>query len=126
VLASGLSFLLFVVTIPLNVIPLLGTFLFLSINGFLLAWGLHDSFLATKGMTLANQGQFMRSGFWKSYMSFGFTASLLQLVPFFNILFIYTNVVGAGMHDCQPATCRTAHLMSCHLSLMLLGTLSTM
>lgn len=92
-----LSFLLLLCTIPLNAIPVIGTVLFLFINGFTLAWGLQDSFLVSKGMTLPNQWQYMRSGSWRGYTAFGFSAIILDLLPFFNIVFIYTNVVGAAL-----------------------------
>ncbi|KAG0176261.1 hypothetical protein DFQ29_006338 [Apophysomyces sp. BC1021] len=62
-----------------------------------IAWGHHIHYdLEFRGFTVSESRQYA----WRkraSYSSFGAVAVALELVPFFNLLFMWTNVVGAAL-----------------------------
>ena len=86
----------YVLTIALNVIPLLGTAIFFALNGALLAWGIHlTPYLATKKLSFIQQNSWV-SAHASEYASFGSLALLLLSLPFLNAVFHWTNVIGAA------------------------------
>ncbi|ORZ11913.1 hypothetical protein BCR42DRAFT_379581 [Absidia repens] len=89
--------LILIITLPLNLIPVVGTALACYINGFPACWGLtihHD--LELRGMTVTES----RRHAWKhrfSYCNFGAVSVALELIPIANLLFMWTNIVGAAL-----------------------------
>ncbi|KAI8099785.1 uncharacterized protein BX664DRAFT_322113 [Halteromyces radiatus] len=105
-LSSSIIFIFFVVlarvlvliiTLPLNLIPIIGTILTCYINGFPACWGLtihHD--LELRGMKVR---QSLR-GAWShrlAYINFGALQTFLELIPIANLIFMWTNIVGAAL-----------------------------
>jgi uncharacterized protein involved in cysteine biosynthesis len=85
------------ITLPLHLLPFVGTILYCYINGWVASWGhqLHYH-LEIKGWGV-NQS---RAFAWKNkgtYIRFGAMAVALELIPIANFLFFWTNVVGAAL-----------------------------
>jgi len=94
---QGFSLATLLTTLPLNVIPIVGTMGFVVINGFVHAWALHEGFLAgNKGLAIAQQVRYIRSSF-RAYAMFGIVAIVLSAVPFLGVMFIYTNTIGSAL-----------------------------
>lgn len=109
-ICSGLSLLIFqiyalvifqaitlLITLPLHLLPFVGTILYCYINGWVASWGhqLHYH-LEIKGWSVNQSRKFA----WKnkgSYIRFGAMAVALELIPIANFLFFWTNVVGAAL-----------------------------
>lgn len=97
ILYAIIQILTIIITIPLNLIPVVGQVLYCLVNGFVYAWGnrLMDlmpyhglSFWETKNYAFSHSF---------SFFSFGGAAFALELIPIANWLFIFTNVVGAAL-----------------------------
>eukprot|EP01102_Stenamoeba_stenopodia_P010451 TRINITY_DN3149_c0_g1_i2.p1 TRINITY_DN3149_c0_g1~~TRINITY_DN3149_c0_g1_i2.p1 ORF type:complete len:274 (+),score=66.02 TRINITY_DN3149_c0_g1_i2:479-1300(+) len=91
-----LSFIVFLVTLPLNALPIVGSAAFFALNGLLFGWSLHSSYFSLKKLTFSQQFTFIKKN-WKDYMAFGASALLLLLVPLANFAIVYTNIVGAAL-----------------------------
>ncbi|ORX62996.1 hypothetical protein DM01DRAFT_1314725 [Hesseltinella vesiculosa] len=86
-----------VITAPLHLVPFLGTVVACFINGWPFAWGalIHYD-LEFRGFSIAES----RRNAWNrrgDYSQFGMVAVALELIPFFNLLFMWTNIVGAAL-----------------------------
>lgn len=86
----------YVVCLPLNFIPLLGTTLFLLVQGRQQGPAYHARYFQLKRLSVAQRDAFVRRNI-PSYLAFGVAAVLLQLVPGASILFLYSNTVGAAL-----------------------------
>jgi uncharacterized protein involved in cysteine biosynthesis len=82
--------------LPLNFIPVVGTAVFLMVQGREMGPAMHDRYFALKGYTEAQREEFLKRNK-AGYMIFGAVCTLLQMVPLANVLFLYTNVVGAAL-----------------------------
>ncbi|CDH51346.1 hypothetical protein RO3G_08987 [Lichtheimia corymbifera JMRC:FSU:9682] len=86
-----------IITAPLHLIPVIGTVIACCINGWPACWGQHIHYdLEFRGLRVTESRHYAWQHRW-SYCSFGAVAVALELVPFFNLLFMWTNVVGAAM-----------------------------
>ncbi|KAI9301903.1 hypothetical protein BJ944DRAFT_185999 [Cunninghamella echinulata] len=89
--------LILILTLPLNLIPIVGTVIACYINGFPATWSLtlhHD--IELKGMTVTES----RKHAWHNkftFCNFGAVAVALELIPIVNLLFMWTNIVGAAL-----------------------------
>jgi len=90
------TLLLFVVSLPLNLIPVVGTFLFCILNGTLMAWGMQLNYFKQKQLP-PNACTFILRKRWPEYMSFGSVCLLLDLIPVVNIVLIYTNIIASAL-----------------------------
>ena len=90
------TFILFLITLPLNLIPGFGTLLFISINGFYFGWRMQDAYLEKKGLTF-NERKYFVTKRWSEFVAFGVVCMTLNLLPFLNSILIYCNVVSAGL-----------------------------
>ncbi|KAI8074781.1 hypothetical protein BC940DRAFT_266840 [Gongronella butleri] len=86
-----------VITAPLHLIPFLGTAIACLINGWPYAWGalIHYD-LEFRGFSIAESRRYA----WKrrsDYSQFGLVAVGLELIPVLNLLFMWTNIVGAAL-----------------------------
>ena len=90
-----ISLIILVMTMPLNVIPVVGQIVFCLINGPMMAMGLQDGFMLDKGMRLGEQFSYVRHNL-SRYLAFGFVAMLLIMIPGINVAFLFTNLIGAG------------------------------
>uniref|UniRef100_K3WXQ8 Uncharacterized protein n=1 Tax=Globisporangium ultimum (strain ATCC 200006 / CBS 805.95 / DAOM BR144) TaxID=431595 RepID=K3WXQ8_GLOUD len=85
-----------VTTLPLNLIPLIGTLTWIWLNGTILAWEYHLYYFELKGYTYAEQKQFI-DAHKAQYSSFGMQAMFVEMIPFAGSLFLFTNAVGAAL-----------------------------
>ena len=84
-------------TLPLNLIPLVGTVLWLFLNGRLYTWDSHSHYhYELKRRNFWAQRKFVREH-WYGYHLFGMQAMALELIPIANVIFIFTNTVGAAL-----------------------------
>ena len=90
------SILLRIATLPLNLIPILGTILYVYLNGTLSSWELHLPYFAMKGLNYAQQKQIIADN-QLTYSSFGMQVAFMNLIPGFAFLFLFTNSVGAAL-----------------------------
>ncbi|KAF4316626.1 hypothetical protein BBO99_00006298 [Phytophthora kernoviae] len=87
---------LLIISLPLNLIPVVGTLLFAWLHGSLLAWEYHLFYFDLKGLTFKQQQRWIRQRKWQ-YSSFGMQALLLQMIPLVGPLFIFSNTCGAAL-----------------------------
>jgi len=86
----------FLLLIPLNVLPVVGTLIWLGILGFEFAWGFHQYYFSLCGLHFEQQWKVVYANLW-DYAVFGGVCLLLNLVPFFNVFLIQTSIVGAAV-----------------------------
>ncbi|ORX93252.1 hypothetical protein K493DRAFT_316106 [Basidiobolus meristosporus CBS 931.73] len=86
----------YLVTIPLNFIPVIGSAVFFIINGTGLASKLHTSYFDLKGWDKQRRAQFIKKHEME-YYGFGGAALILDMVPIVNVCFLLTNIVGAAL-----------------------------
>lgn len=82
--------------LPLNFIPVVGTVLFVLLQGKKAGPNAHARYFQLKGMSKTKQDEFVeqRQG---AYTAFGVVATLLEMVPIAGIFFAFTNVTGAAL-----------------------------
>jgi uncharacterized protein involved in cysteine biosynthesis len=90
------TILLFLVTLPLNVIPIIGSIAFAYINGMMYGWELHQNYFERKRMDFRMQWDHVSANRW-AYTTFGAASILLALIPLLNIVTIFTSRVGAAL-----------------------------
>jgi uncharacterized protein involved in cysteine biosynthesis len=88
--------LLLIVTLPLNLIPIVGSVLYAWLNGTLMAWGYHMYYFEMKNFSYGQQKAFVHQHKFQ-YSTFGMQAVLMELIPGVGYLFIFTNAVGAAL-----------------------------
>lgn len=88
--------LLLIVTLPLNLIPVVGSVLYAWLNGTLMAWGYHMYYFEMKNFSYGQQKAFVQQHKFQ-YSTFGMQAVLMELIPGVGYLFIFTNTVGAAL-----------------------------
>eukprot|EP01119_Soliformovum_irregulare_P002228 TRINITY_DN12514_c0_g1_i1.p1 TRINITY_DN12514_c0_g1~~TRINITY_DN12514_c0_g1_i1.p1 ORF type:complete len:266 (-),score=28.26 TRINITY_DN12514_c0_g1_i1:37-834(-) len=93
---TTLSALLFLVTLPLNILPILGSVGFALINGCLKGWSFHEDYFSMKGLTWWEQYYHVKDNY-EDYLRFGAMGTFLGLIPGLNLLCIFTNYVGAAL-----------------------------
>ncbi|KAL3686886.1 hypothetical protein R1sor_013195 [Riccia sorocarpa] len=87
----------YILTLPLNFIPVVGSVLFCWLNSFPTAVGLHEHYyVELKGLTPEEFSAVVHAKK-PQYQHFGFTASAFSLVPGFDVILILTNAVGAAL-----------------------------
>jgi len=82
--------------LPLNMIPVVGTVLFIILQGKRLGPNAHTRYFQLKGMGSREKKEWVqkRTG---AYTSFGVPATVLEMIPFVGIFFAFTNTVGAAL-----------------------------
>ncbi|KAI8987371.1 hypothetical protein BDF20DRAFT_910002 [Mycotypha africana] len=93
----AVKILLLVFTLPLQLVPFLGTFVACYISGFPTAWSqrLHYD-IELRGYRVSESYRHAKTNKWR-YANFGSIAFALELVPIMNIVFVWTNIVGAAL-----------------------------
>jgi len=86
----------YVLTLPLNFVPVVGTAFFLGFNGYKAGPGYHARYFQLKGYDKEkrNVAVSKRRG---AYTAFGTISMVLGLVPVVSIIFTFTNQVGAAL-----------------------------
>lgn len=95
--SSLFSLLLFIVTFPLNFIPVVGTLGFCMINGFFMAWRMQRKYLIRKGLNFKEQTHYVFRLRQAEFLAFGTVCMLLDLIPLIDILLVYTNIVASAL-----------------------------
>ncbi|KAG8624633.1 hypothetical protein KVT40_007700 [Elsinoe batatas] len=82
--------------LPLNFIPIVGTGIFILLQGKKTGPGAHARYFQLKGMNNHRKEEHVehRRG---AYTGFGVVAVLLEMVPVVGVFFAFTNVVGAAL-----------------------------
>jgi uncharacterized protein involved in cysteine biosynthesis len=90
------SILRFLISLPLNAIPIIGPFLFLAYNGSKAGPTYHNRYFQLKGFNEEQKKRFIhkRRG---AYVSFGTAALGLNLVPFVSLFLQFSTVAGAAL-----------------------------
>lgn len=86
----------YIMYLPLNLIPVVGTLLFIIMQGRKAGPSAHARYFQLKKMTNQQREQFIeeRKG---PYTSFGVVANLLEMVPIVGVFFAFTNATGAAL-----------------------------
>ncbi|KAF2241727.1 hypothetical protein BU26DRAFT_524891 [Trematosphaeria pertusa] len=82
--------------LPLNMIPVVGTVLFVLLQGRKFGPTAHARYFQLKQMSKRDRDEFVGKRK-AAYASFGVPAVLLELVPILGIFFAFTNTVGAAL-----------------------------
>ncbi|KAI8842121.1 hypothetical protein BC829DRAFT_401696 [Chytridium lagenaria] len=88
------------ITLPVNAVPIIGTILYIAMNGYWRGSSYHILYLAMRGLKFKDSLQFFRDRR-ASYTSFGATAMALEAIPVLNCFFVFTNVIGAALWACD-------------------------
>ncbi|GAQ39258.1 similar to An07g06140 [Aspergillus niger] len=85
-----------VVLLPLNFVPVVGTLVYVYVQGKKVGEGVHERWFGLKGWKKAERSRWV--GRWRGkYTGFGMAAFALEMVPFVSIAFAFTNTVGAAL-----------------------------
>ncbi|KAI9265927.1 hypothetical protein BY458DRAFT_437902 [Sporodiniella umbellata] len=97
---SWSSFLLrptiFVLTLPLNVVPIVGPAAFIGIQALFRTGEAHKRYYSLYHWSKVQIHRRVDTKFWQ-YYRFGLMATILEMIPFAGYIFMYTNQIGAAM-----------------------------
>jgi hypothetical protein len=88
-----LKYSVFIMTLPLNIVPVVGPFCFISIQALFRGGMAHQRYFQLYQWTPAQRQRRIEACFWQ-YHRFGLVATALEMIPFVGYLFMYTNEVG--------------------------------
>ncbi|KAI8142233.1 hypothetical protein BJV82DRAFT_494856, partial [Fennellomyces sp. T-0311] len=88
--------LLFLATLPLNLIPVVGPAAFVGIQGLTRGGQTHKRYFDLYNWTAPRRQRQIEQAFWQ-YHQFGVVATILEMIPFAGFVFSYTNHIGAAM-----------------------------
>ncbi|KAI0886078.1 uncharacterized protein GGS22DRAFT_159835 [Annulohypoxylon maeteangense] len=86
----------YVMYLPLNFIPVIGTIIFLFFQGRSRGSVVHDRYFQLKGWPSPQQQDWLKR-YTSPYTTFGTVATLLEMIPVLSIFFTITNAVGAAL-----------------------------
>jgi len=86
----------YVMYLPLNFIPVVGTVIFVLLQGKARGQSAHTRYFQLKKWSNAQRESFLKEHA-GPYTAFGTVATLLELIPVASILFSFTNTVGAAL-----------------------------
>jgi len=86
----------YVLYLPLNFIPVVGTVIFILLQGRLRGRSVHGRYFQLKNWSSSQQNAWLQEHL-GAYSGFGTVATLLEMVPLASILFSFTNTVGAAL-----------------------------
>ncbi|KAI0704512.1 hypothetical protein C8T65DRAFT_653774 [Cerioporus squamosus] len=90
----------YLLTLPLNMIPAVGTVLFLLYNGHTSGPGWHSHYFELKGFSKNQRAAFIEQKR-AEYTAFGMMTLLFNFIPLVGLLFSFTNTVGAALWAAQ-------------------------
>jgi hypothetical protein len=85
-----------IVCLPLNLVPYVGTPLFIMITGSRLGKLSHYRWYKLRGLNKKDMKRELRARWWE-YLWFGTAAMILELVPVLSFFFLLTTTAGASM-----------------------------
>ncbi|ETI46389.1 hypothetical protein F441_09182 [Phytophthora nicotianae CJ01A1] len=85
-----------VISLPLHLVPILGSLVYAWLHGSVLAWEQHLFYFEIKGFGLLQQQHWVRC-YKVQYSSFGMQALLLHTIPCAGPFFMFTNACGAAL-----------------------------
>lgn len=83
----------FVMTLPLNIVPVLGPICFVSIQALFRGGMAHRRYFQLYKWSPGQRQRRIETYFWQ-YQRFGMVATALEMIPFVGYLFMYTNQIG--------------------------------
>jgi len=86
----------YVMYLPLNAIPVVGTVLFILLQGRIRGRSVHGRYFQLKKWSASEQNAWVQEHA-GPYSGFGIVATLLEMIPFASIFFAFTNTVGAAL-----------------------------
>ncbi|KAI8888002.1 hypothetical protein K501DRAFT_241455 [Backusella circina FSU 941] len=86
----------FLFTLPLNIIPVVGPACFLSIQALFRAGEAHKRYFQVYNWSMAQRQRRIEENFWQ-YQRFGLVSTALEMIPFAGFVFMYTNHIGAAI-----------------------------
>ncbi|KAG0031905.1 hypothetical protein BGZ81_000335 [Podila clonocystis] len=95
--ASRACIIVLILTLPLNLIPIAGQILYSMINGWILTFGLrfhYDAEIRNISVLQSRKEAWERRN---EFTKFGSVAVGLEMIPLANLLFLWTNIVGAAL-----------------------------
>lgn len=90
----------YLVTLPMNLVPVVGTVFFVLYNGHKGGPGWHSRYFQLKRMDKQQKSSFVAQR-QPAYTAFGAATLLLNFVPFVGLAFSFTNTVGAALWAAQ-------------------------
>ncbi|KAF9896425.1 hypothetical protein BX616_007488, partial [Lobosporangium transversale] len=114
--------LVLILTLPLNIVPILGQMAFAIINGWVLTFGLrfhYDAEIRNISVLQSRREAWQRRS---DYTSFGAVAVGLEMIPIANIFFVWTNIVGCALWVADEIEKSEAQLQLEQSSQTLMGT----
>ncbi|RLN77514.1 hypothetical protein BBJ28_00022930, partial [Nothophytophthora sp. Chile5] len=87
---------LLVITLPLNMVPILGNVMYAWLNGTLMAWEAHLYYFEMKAFDFDQQKEVIAER-QLQYSAFGMQAMLLEMIPVVGVIFMFTNSAGAAL-----------------------------
>jgi uncharacterized protein involved in cysteine biosynthesis len=91
-----LRLILLILTLPLNLLPIVGSIVYAWLNGTILAWEYHLLYFEYKNFSYTQQRAFIHEHK-VQYSSFGMQALLMEMIPGVGSLFVFTNTAGAAL-----------------------------
>lgn len=88
-----LKYSVFIMTLPLNIVPVVGPLCFISIQALFRGGMAHQRYFQLYHWTAVQRQRRIEKYFWQ-YHRFGLVATALEMIPFAGYLFMYTNEVG--------------------------------
>lgn len=86
----------FVMTLPLNIIPVVGPICFVAIQALFRGGMAHRRYFQLYQWSPNQRQRRVETHFWQ-YQRFGMMAAALEMVPFVGYVFMYTNQIGAAI-----------------------------
>ncbi|KUI61996.1 Outer spore wall protein RRT8 [Cytospora mali] len=86
----------YVMYLPLNFIPVVGTVIFIALQGRNRGKSVHDRYFQLKKWSSSQKSAWVEEHV-APYTAFGTVATLLEMIPFAGIFFSFTNTVGAAL-----------------------------
>ncbi|KAF9933849.1 hypothetical protein FBU30_004245 [Linnemannia zychae] len=95
-LEFGQRIVLWLITLPLNFFPVVGSVVFCYVNAKAIVPDIHRRYFDLKKMTEDERKEWIKKRH-ADYTQFAFVAQALELVPFLGVLFGFTNTIGAAL-----------------------------
>ncbi|ORY60643.1 uncharacterized protein BCR38DRAFT_43711 [Pseudomassariella vexata] len=86
----------YVMYLPLNFIPVVGTIIFIFIQGRTRGQSSHDRYFQLKEWSTSRRSEWLKQHT-GAYTAFGTIATVLEMIPFASMFFSFTNAVGAAL-----------------------------